>query len=332
MGEYEKALETTKSYLANHPDVRGFHFKMAQTYLFQGKYDKALDKWNEILSLEPDFQLSYEIRKGDIYLLQGDLVRAEEQYKKLPEGSQASRRRLVSLYLHQGKFSEAKNQLLIKPVQHEPLAYLYLRSGNHEEALKEFDVVLNDARKKESLSRQIITLSAKGAAYLQMKSIDKALKIADETLELVQAGLKKKTIRYYHLLMGKIELEKNKSSRAIRSLTKAVDSLYAPEENLPKVHAFFISTLAQAHFDAGNLNKAQENYERIQSLALGRLDDGDLYAKSFYMLGKIYEQRDRKEKAIEHYEKFLEFWKNADPGIKEVEDARKSLAELQKSP
>jgi hypothetical protein len=33
-------------------------------------------------------------------------------------------------------------------------------------------------------------------------------------------------------------------------------------------------------------------------------------------------------KAIEHYEKFHDFWKDADPGIVEVEDARKRLAGL----
>jgi len=34
------------------------------------------------------------------------------------------------------------------------------------------------------------------------------------------------------------------------------------------------------------------------------------------------------EKATEHYSKFLELWKNADPGIAEVEDTKKRLAEL----
>jgi len=35
-----------------------------------------------------------------------------------------------------------------------------------------------------------------------------------------------------------------------------------------------------------------------------------------------------KAKAIEHYEKFLDLWKDSDPGIAEVEDAKERLAGL----
>jgi len=68
--------------------------------------------------------------------------------------------------------------------------------------------------------------------------------------------------------------------------------------------------------------------ERISLLTSGRMGWGDIYAKSFCMLGKIYEEQGYTAKAIEHYEKFLDLWKDADPGIAEVEDAKKRLAGL----
>jgi hypothetical protein len=48
------------------------------------------------------------------------------------------------------------------------------------------------------------------------------------------------------------------------------------------------------------------------------------------MLGKIYEQQGNKPKAIENYEKFLDLWKDADPGIVEVEDAKTQLETLKR--
>jgi len=49
------------------------------------------------------------------------------------------------------------------------------------------------------------------------------------------------------------------------------------------------------------------------------------------MLGKIYEQQGNQDKAKNHYVKFLDLRKDADPGIAEVEDARKRLAGIKSS-
>lgn len=93
-------------------------------------------------------------------------------------------------------------------------------------------------------------------------------------------------------------------------------------------HALFIDALASAYFKFEDLEKAQKEYERIIFLTIARLYYGDIYAKSYYTLGKIFEQKGWEGKAIEHYEKFLELWKNADPGIPEVDDAKRRLAAL----
>jgi len=47
-----------------------------------------------------------------------------------------------------------------------------------------------------------------------------------------------------------------------------------------------------------------------------------------WLLGKIFEGKGWKAKAIEHYEKFLSLWKDADPCIAEVVDARQRVAGL----
>jgi hypothetical protein len=44
---------------------------------------------------------------------------------------------------------------------------------------------------------------------------------------------------------------------------------------------------------------------------------------------RFFEEKGQKGKAIGHYEKFLDLWKDADPGIAEVDDAKERLAGLQ---
>lgn len=58
---------------------------------------------------------------------------------------------------------------------------------------------------------------------------------------------------------------------------------------------------------------------------------GDIYARSFRMLGKIYEQQGDIAKVIVHYEKFLSIWKDSDLRIAEVEDFRERLKSLTKN-
>ncbi|MGB2956115.1 MAG: hypothetical protein WBB64_09130, partial [Anaerolineales bacterium] len=136
----------------------------------------------------------------------------------------------------------------------------------------------------------------------------------------------------YYQLRGRIDLEKNNISHAISHFEKAEPLLqkefgYGPFDC---DQAVFAGPRALAYFLSGNLEKAKEEYEIIQAYVTGKLYYGDIYIKSFYMLGQIEEQQGNTANAIEHYEHFLDLWKNADPGIAEIEDAKTRLAEIQR--
>ncbi len=129
---------------------------------------------------------------------------------------------------------------------------------------------------------------------------------------------------YYHLI-GMIEIERKNYAQAIEYLEKGLPLLSA----ISGWRIIFEDSLGRAYYESGDLNKAREKCEEISNTTTpGKLTFGDVYVKSYYMLGKINEELGDTAKAKEHYEKFLDLWKDADPGIAEVQDARQRLARL----
>nr|NIN92522.1 tetratricopeptide repeat protein [bacterium] len=343
-GMYDKAKEVLELYLNDFSDHAFIRGRLALNYLAQGKYDLAHQEVDRAISLDPTFY-GYFRAKGDIYLIQGDLVKAKKEYQKLFELEEKTahlggKNRLIALNLARGKFAEAKKEAIegIKLAEelgekvwkagfHLILGYTHLSSGQPENALEECDKVLSEALKSESFGGQRNSLHLKGSILLEMSALDEAQREANELKELIEKGLNRKEIRYYDHLTGRIQLELENFSIAIKNFEKAL-SLIPNQSGAASHHALFIEALALAYYRSGDLEKAEEQYKKIISLTSGRLGYGNIYAKSFYMLGKIYEQKGWKGKAIEHYDRFLELWKDADPGIPEFEDAKKRLAGL----
>lgn len=86
--------------------------------------------------------------------------------------------------------------------------------------------------------------------------------------------------------------------------------------------------LPRAYLQNGDLDKAIEAYERLVKFNSESVDRRLIHPLNYYRLGKVYEQKGNKRKARANYRKFLKLWEDADPGIAEVEDAKKRLAEL----
>jgi len=347
-GMYDKAREVCEYYINNISDHWEMHHCLAINYLFQRKYELGLAEVDKVFSLVPEHPWDSQL-KAIIYHLKGDLIRAEEEHYKLMKTEAKifnvyAKEMSGALYLLQGKFEKSKEQLneaieleeslteaALESRHHSYLAYVYTESGNHEKALEECNNAWISACEADQLILQILALHSRGLTYLGMKSIDEAFEISDELKELINKGFNKKAIRHYYHLLGMIELERNNFSKAIEYFNQALSLLpfqYPSDLDFGYGHALFIDSLASVYYLSGDVRNAREEYEKITALTTGRFFFGDIYAKSFYILGKIYEEQGNIAKAIGNYEKFLDLWKDADPGITEVEDARKRLTGL----
>jgi tetratricopeptide (TPR) repeat protein/tRNA A-37 threonylcarbamoyl transferase component Bud32 len=342
LNEYEKALNVLESYAEAFPENAMLRQSFAYNYIQQSKLNLAMSEIEKAYLLDPGHYANF-MTKGDIYLYMGELTKAEEEYENLlkarePVGHSWRLSRLANLYLLQGRFEEAKNvtiqgiglsekygQNVWKSLWHLGKAELHITMKNPAQALKEADKAWSAAVEAEYPRGQRSSLSTKAWAYTEMGSIDEAIQEAEKLKEMIEEGLNQKRMRHYFSLMGRIENKRANFPEAIDYSKRALSlTCYGPFTK----PASMINELALAYYKSGNLEKAREEFVRITKLTTGRLSYGDIYTRSFYMLGKIHEELDDNNQAIENYEKFLDIWKNADPGLDDVEDAKKRLTIL----
>ena len=343
-GLYDEARQVWEDFLQTELDAPQVHADLGHNYLCQGRYQLALEEADKAFLLNPRHRDSFNL-KGDVYRLMGDFSKAEEEYLKILEisGDRAThlspKFKLATLSLAQGKVEKAKREmeevmnlateLNLEAWQAGVQSYYsyFVSLKDPEQAIKEAEKALIWLQELDNLSWQRFIMYWKGTYHIRMGSIDEAQRISNELKDMIEKGLNKKAKRYHHGLDGAIELENKNYASAIEHFNDAI-SLLPFQSGIFEEHVLFMEPLALAYYSSGDLDKAREEYEKITSLSTGRTIYGNIYAHSFYMLGKIYEEQDDAAKAIENYEKFLDLWKDADPGIAEVDDARKRLTGL----
>ena len=345
LGQPEKAKEVIMGYFSAIGDSVQLRFDLADVYMYQGKYKEALAEVEKGIALNPENTQNF-MSKGNLFIYLGDYSRAAEEYRNLlklraPEAQGYYVYEMILLAILQGKFSEAGalgrqaiaameklDEKFLANIFHNLSAYGLWRSGHLKEAIQEFDRIRDNAVEINDIAWQRRALQGKGLMYCSLNSFAEARKAADELSRLVQNALNKKAMRMVDHLLGRIEFQKGNEDKAIDHFKRAISQL--PHEiSFPgDEQAFYFEPLALAYFKSGDLDLAREEYEKIGALTTGRMAYGDIYAKSFYMLGKIAEQKGNKAVAREHYQKFLDLWKDADPGLPEVADAGKRLSTL----
>ena len=346
-GEYDLAQAALETYRDNIADIALIHTNLSEIYFYQGKLESALGECEQALSMNPDL-LDAMIQKGRIAQCRGDLQTAEEIYLSVLDSQAIGwhlyvRIVLGTLHYLRGQYSQVGDQLIQglrlaeklqekwwQATSHIMLAFMHLKTGDFKKAMQEVDLAYAAGISQESLAWQERALFLKGVILALSNDTARAENQAAELKAFIEKGMNQKKMRDYYQLMGMIESEKGNFTLAITNFEKA-------EPLLPYEHSFgpfdcdqglFAEPRALAYLKAGDLEQAIREYERIQSFMTGILYYGDIYVRSYYMLGQVYEQMGDTGKAAENYDRFLDLWKDADPGLPEVRDARERLAGL----
>ncbi len=343
-GQYDKARDVALDYLENIQENAPVRRTLAYIYTGQRKFDQALTEIEKAIALAPDDFYISNVRRA-ILVFKGELEEARSESLRLldsenPVHKEGGLRGLLLVASLQGKFGEATNlaeqvinvarsggQRSFEVQFREMLIDIYFYLGKWDEAFDQINKASSIAVERESQFQQRRLLVARGIYFLKSSSIQDALKTAEELRELVESGLNIRAERDLDYLMGRIEYERNNYAGAVEYLQRARSQLRAEWSSMDRQAKFYFA-LGQAHYRAGNLVEAQKTFEEITLMTFGRNYCQHLYVLAFYELGRIFEELGDTAKAIENYEKFLDLWKDADPGIAEVDNARQRLSRL----
>ena len=337
-GDLEKSIWAINQYIELAPDEANPYDTRGEIYARNGRLEDAIESFEEALAIKADFAMSIG-NLGNMYLFKRDYEKAEMYYQMLATGASKRDRSLGRSCLsliptHRGRFEEALEILDEGLVADDLEGYDELYNADkhlwktliHLER-SEPELAVTEVR----LASEIYHNAYPGATVYHR---DKVIFILAEAGNVEEAGEIARSLKEdtdanpdvgdapYWWAAGCLEAARGDLDKAISHFMRVAE--LEPDPPFPQAYM-----LGRTCLQAGKLEDAVETLEKaLSDYSTYRARLPILSVKVHYLLGLAYEQSGWNRKAIEQYEEFLEIWKDADPGIQEVEDIRQRLARL----
>ena len=343
-GNIEKSLWAINKYIDLVPDEANPYDSRGELLALNGQLDQARESFEKAISLNPDFYMS-ALNLGHIYILDQEYKKAEslfQAYVDHPEKDIRSEVRvfLARIYEYQGQIDRAIRGLKLA-TESDRLEYggksnrvgshfnkvaaLYTYIDDYASAISEVDSAIatydldsglvdgyDGWGERWSAAYKAYMLAMAGKRQYASALMDTVLKAIDTT--------KLDDMVSYHYVIGRYEF-------GMGSYDKALKHLKAAAELEP---SFIIRYLTgRSNLEIGNTGAAVASLESaVKTYSKNR---GYWMAEGVfchYWLGRAYEASGWDERAAEQYETFLDIFKNADPEVIMIEDARGRLTRL----
>jgi tetratricopeptide (TPR) repeat protein/TolB-like protein len=334
-GLFDEAARVRERGLSIHADNRLIATAGVIDAIVQGRHDRAQGELDEIRAEKPE--VSFDLKLGDVLLLRGDFRAAERCYTNARSCSDHAVAKLARLALAEGRYGRAA-ELAAAAKDHALLAHIESRRGRLPEGFEAALKALKTGEEGGDCLMELVALYLKGALEVQAGRLEAAKASAAQIREGGGRGLKRAHERAARCLDGLIASAEGRHEQAEKEFEAAVrllprDMPYLDDQPyqigvVACMHAMVLYAAGREYERAGNMAIAPGYYQRLIGLNGGRLQHPDLYALSHYALGRIKQDQGDAHGAKESLAKFLELWKDADPGLPEVQEAKKRLAAL----
>jgi adenylate cyclase len=296
------------------------HFALGYVYEMKEEWDKEEGAMRRVLLLDPNHAHAHD-SLGDVYYHRDQLEEAISEYQtalRLDPFHPRAPIQLAATYEKAGQYRLAIAQLqrTSELLPDFDWSWIYLGDlhhsrGNYEQALQAY---------QRALTIDAGGIDAKvglGLTYAAMGRVAECEQIANELIEL--SGKPREENADCLFLVAMLDRARGDHEKAVMSLEKAISVARR------RYHRVYIGALAETYALMGDKDNAITYYRK----ALESERHSSPYMIQFhYRLGLLYEEKKQFQAACEAYRRFLNYWKDADPDLSILADAKERLGAL----
>lgn len=349
MGRFDEAIRMFQIYVDLNPDEANSHDSLAEGLLSAGRPADAIEHYTRALQINPAFIYSYVGRSWG-YAMLGDYDQALndlEIYLDSPDGAETLLWPDSGLYQKAfmlsrlGRYREAGALITrassgLESAQRKAMLHLFaawwaLEKHDYPTVLVETERFRKARAALEGLARvetEMVSALIAGVSQSRLGRPDAARAL----LEQSSFDVRKPAQRWWRQAFeGEIALAAGDPSSAgeafskrnqdLKTLWRNAELRGAAVNNLP-----FRDGLARVLKAQGKLNEAIETYRRLNIADPASKWTAVVEPRYILELARLLDEVGDAEAAKIEYRRFLQFWKDADPELPELSEARRYLS------
>ena len=339
-GEEERALDLISGFVKRNPENAAAHTGLGSILVGLNRPEEALRSFAQAMLLDAD-NSQPPLGRAAVETMREDWTAAMEIGNALWKSDDQTKRWFGAITNHytnlfRGRGAEAliwaerMSAAYTSPVPRKASGYVQavqvlMTQQRPDLAVKAAAQAMAFAKDRPNEANVLLWQAAAQSAAGRQS--DAAASLATLT-SLVDPLAAQRDGRGLNLARGLAALSRGDAAAATKPLEDAEAALAPRILNALGVsqHVLIWSALGQAYFDSGRPAEARPWFERAVNAGVERISEPIGYVRSFYYLGRIYEQEGNAAKAREAYRRFLSYWQDGDFDRDRIAEAQRKIS------